>query len=136
MSFRHHTSVLPVFPQLPPRFNRPLQSGTYIINKVASGEGSYVGRNIVEDLSLLPKRVVIHPPGVEFSFLACSANTHAGDDLKWEIIDLGDGRYKLTVGGAPTSEKEDLVWALLLEQERAKYRESPQIYRLGKFYEG
>ncbi len=40
-----------------------LKSGTYIISSVSAD--SYIGRNLAEDLSLNPKRVIILPKGVE-----------------------------------------------------------------------
>jgi hypothetical protein len=39
--------------------------------------------------------------------------------LQWSLERLHNGRYKLSARGAPTGEKEKLLYALLIEKEKA-----------------
>ena len=52
-----------------------LESGTYII--ASKSEDSYVGRKQNEDKSLLPKRVVVLPKGVEAPTVRCTLSSHS-----------------------------------------------------------
>ncbi|KAH7927792.1 hypothetical protein BV22DRAFT_1127108 [Leucogyrophana mollusca] len=95
-----------------------LQSGLYIVTSPALKPGSFIGRDLVEDHSLLPKRVVILPPGVMAP--------------RWIVESLGKGRYKLKVMGAPTCEIDKKLFAILIGAESeewvVKYRPNHDAY--------
>ncbi|THG95043.1 hypothetical protein EW026_g6533 [Hermanssonia centrifuga] len=79
-----------------------LPSGNYIItSKVPDGQSLSIGRNLAEDKSLLPKKVISLPPGVEAPV--------------WAVQLLDNGKYILKIGGAATAEFEDKVFAVLLD---------------------
>ncbi|PSR87359.1 hypothetical protein PHLCEN_2v5176 [Hermanssonia centrifuga] len=79
-----------------------LPSGNYIItSKVPDGQSLSIGRNLAEDKSLLPKKVISLPPGVEAPV--------------WAVQLLDNGKYILRIGGAATAEFEDKVFAVLLD---------------------
>lgn len=40
--------------------------------------------------------------------------------LQWELERLYNGRYKLKTRGAPTGERNNLLYAYLIEQDRAE----------------
>lgn len=88
-----------------------LESGIYIIQ--SKSQGGYVGRNSTEDRSLLPKKVVILPQGVEAP--------------KWEIEKLDNGKYAFKTGGSHTAGFDKQLWAVLLPEPIAtKWRIEPQ----------
>jgi len=77
-----------------------LSSGQYYIRC----EDVFAGRNLAEDFSLLPKRVL------------CPTDTKP--DL-WEIERLHNGRYKLSVRKDPVGTIDNLLFAFLMEKEKA-----------------
>ncbi|KAF8645996.1 hypothetical protein AX16_007422 [Volvariella volvacea WC 439] len=79
-----------------------LETGRYIIQNGDRG----VGRNSTEDRSLLPKRVIVLPPGVR--------------DPDWVIEKVGSDSYIIKARGAPTANVENLVFALLIEEGKAE----------------
>jgi len=78
-----------------------LPSGQYFIRC----EDVFAGRNFVEDRSGNPKRVY------------CPAD-RPGPQV-WEIERLDNGHYKLKARGAPVGTIDNLLYALLIHQERA-----------------
>ncbi|KAF8882226.1 hypothetical protein BD779DRAFT_1648139 [Infundibulicybe gibba] len=100
-----------------------LETGMYIIN--SKQDGAYVGRNFIEDHSLLPKAVISLPHGVQAPH--------------WVVEKLPNGRYRLKVGGAPTGVERDLVFAFLLDHHPVEewvitHRENhgPNVYTVEK----
>ncbi|KAG9010629.1 hypothetical protein FRB95_008188 [Tulasnella sp. JGI-2019a] len=87
-----------------------LESGTYIITNNAFK--TLIGRNPFEDRSLLPKPVQSLPPG--------------SDPPMWEILKTGSD-YVMNIGGAPATEMDGLVSALLMDPENgSKWCITPQ----------
>jgi len=43
--------------------------------------------------------------------------------LQWDVVRLDNGRYKLIARGAPTGEKNNLLYAFLVETETDKAEE-------------
>ncbi|KDQ15369.1 hypothetical protein BOTBODRAFT_173862 [Botryobasidium botryosum FD-172 SS1] len=76
----------------------PLESGEYIIEYLKFDQ--YIGRKFAEDKSLNPKQIVSIPPGVQAP--------------KWQVEKIGDGKYKLSIGGAPTGVENREVYAFLM----------------------
>ncbi|KAF3932864.1 hypothetical protein ABW19_dt0210382 [Dactylella cylindrospora] len=74
-----------------------LDSGMYRITSFDAGKK--VGRFHIEDLSLLPKRIV----GSE------SVNE------EWIIENTGDGKYRFITRGAPVGEQDQKLFAFLIE---------------------
>ncbi|KAF8643025.1 hypothetical protein AX16_009269 [Volvariella volvacea WC 439] len=89
-----------------------LPSGMYIIR---NGRHT-VGRNHTEDASLLPKGVVLLPEGIQTP--------------KWVVDNRGDG-YILKADGDPTAPIDKLLFALLMEQERAEKWKVQHVPQLG-----
>ncbi|KIM41154.1 hypothetical protein M413DRAFT_11330 [Hebeloma cylindrosporum] len=81
--------------------NCQLPSDQYYIR---NGE-SFAGRDHREDRSLLPKRV--------------NCPTDGYLEL-WELEQLPNGRYRLKARGAPTGARNNLLFAFLIEVERAE----------------
>ncbi|KAE9385274.1 hypothetical protein BT96DRAFT_1092054 [Gymnopus androsaceus JB14] len=81
-------------------------SGHYTI---ANGT-SIAGRNRIEDKSLRPKRICC--PAEEGLALTSVFQT-----TTWEIESLGNGRYKIKCGGAPTGVYDSHLCAFLLIDE-------------------
>ncbi|KAJ8074829.1 hypothetical protein PM082_019154 [Marasmius tenuissimus] len=79
-----------------------LESGHYIINNA----GSSIGRYMVEDLSLRPKRIVTLPQGVV--------------PFHW-IIEKVNDKYLLKAIGCATGEYDGHVYAFLIDQGRAEH---------------
>jgi len=77
-----------------------LESGIYIISN--KFDNAFVGRLRYEDKSLLPKKVVTLPAGIEAP--------------QWNIEALPNNRYKLSIRGAPTAEIEGGLFAVLLPE--------------------
>ncbi|KAF8882960.1 hypothetical protein BD779DRAFT_1626449 [Infundibulicybe gibba] len=102
-----------------------LESGLYLIS--SRQDEVYVGRHFVEDLSLLPKRILSLPHGVQ------------APRVSWIVEKLPNGRYRLRAGGAPTGVKDNLVFALLIDIFPAEewvitHRENhgPNVYTIEK----
>ena len=98
-----------------------LRSGQFYIRN----EEKFAGRNLREDLSLNPKSVYCPtdlPEAPLASNLYSIAATHSDlfNPLQWTIEALPNGRYKLFISGAPTGEINKLLYALLIEPERAE----------------
>ncbi|KAF7984348.1 hypothetical protein HWV62_15365 [Athelia sp. TMB] len=83
-----------------------LSSGRYIITNPALG--TPVGRGLIEDRSLHPKRI-----------LALGKNVDPNDDALWDVIATEDDKYILRTRGSPTGRIDDKVWGILTgEDER------------------
>ncbi|KAK1230190.1 hypothetical protein PQX77_006736 [Marasmius sp. AFHP31] len=80
-----------------------LESGHYIINNA----GSSIGRYMIEDLSLRPKRVVSLPQGVV--------------PFHWIIEKVNDDKYLLKAIGCATGELDGHVYAFLIDQGKAEH---------------
>ncbi|KAH7908866.1 hypothetical protein BJ138DRAFT_305952 [Hygrophoropsis aurantiaca] len=80
-----------------------LEPGLYMITSLCLPGGSFIGRDVHEDLSLRPKRVIVLPQGVQAP--------------RWIVESLGKGRYRLKVGGAPTCEMDKELYAMLVGTE-------------------
>jgi hypothetical protein len=99
----------------------PLPNGEYYIRNGYH----FVGRDYYEDKSLLPKKVCCPPdrgPDLVSCFpllLVQLALTYV-EFLQWLIEALPNGRYSLKVRGAPTGESNKLVYAFLVEEEKAE----------------
>lgn len=84
-----------------------LVSGSYTISSLSQhGEGN-VGRHIIEDKSLNPKRILALPP----SFRPVQT---------WEIEALGNNEYYLKTRGTKTTAINGLIFALLLPEPEPK----------------
>ncbi|ESK88374.1 hypothetical protein Moror_14760 [Moniliophthora roreri MCA 2997] len=79
-----------------------LESGPYTIRN----GGRAIGRAQREDRSLRPKGVFVLPPDVE--------------PPVFDIEKLDSGNYTIKAKGAPTTQINNLVFALLIEEERAE----------------
>ncbi|TFK31010.1 hypothetical protein BDQ12DRAFT_730025 [Crucibulum laeve] len=77
-----------------------LTSGHYIIRNVSKADGS-VGRNLAEDKSLNPKKIVSLPSSIQAE--------------AWIIEELPNGNYKLRARGSPTGARDGKVYAFLTE---------------------
>ncbi|KAF8657092.1 hypothetical protein AX16_002279 [Volvariella volvacea WC 439] len=87
----------------------PLTSGIYTIKN----QDKPVGRYFVEDLSLLPKRVLLLPDRIP-------------EIPRWIVEDKGNKSYILRALGAPTGKYKDSVYAFLIQEEDAeKWRVEP-----------
>ncbi|KAK7047234.1 hypothetical protein VNI00_006900 [Paramarasmius palmivorus] len=75
-----------------------LESGLYIIKN----QGKYIGRNLAEDMSLLPKRIVTLPESVQAP--------------RWEVEKKDDNKYILKCQKDATVQFDNLVWAALLPE--------------------
>ncbi|KAH7914247.1 hypothetical protein BJ138DRAFT_434388 [Hygrophoropsis aurantiaca] len=80
-----------------------LESGLYMVTSPCLPGGSFVGRDVREDFSLRPKKVIVLPQGVQAP--------------RWIVESLGKGRYRLKVGGAPTCEMNKELYAMLVEAQ-------------------
>ena len=96
-------------------------TGTYYI----LNEGTFAGRNLREDRSLLPKGVYCPTDVAEaqlVSSLYAMAATHS--DLfnlpQFKLIALPNGRFKILARGASTGELNKLLYAFLIDEERAE----------------
>ncbi|KDR67304.1 hypothetical protein GALMADRAFT_283623 [Galerina marginata CBS 339.88] len=91
-----------------------LQNGSYTITSKA---GAFpVGRNKAEDRSLNPKKVVLLPQGIE--------------SPEWIVEALADGTYILKIGGRPTANIDELLFAVLLDEpEPTKWKVNPQFHQ-------
>ncbi len=77
-----------------------LESGIYIISSRASE--TYIGRSETEDKSLLPKRIIVLPKGVEAPrFLV-------------EKSPISEGCYIIGAREGLVAEKDKLLWAFLI----------------------
>ncbi|KAH7922327.1 hypothetical protein BV22DRAFT_1037609 [Leucogyrophana mollusca] len=99
-----------------------LRTGIYNITCPILQEGSFVGRNTREDRSLRPKGIVSLPPG--------------GQPAAWNVEQLEGGRYKLSIGGAPTGVINNALYAFLLgepyEEWIITYRPNHRAYTIEK----
>jgi hypothetical protein len=98
-----------------------LSTGEYYIRN----EGIFAGRNRHEDFSLNPKAIFCptdDPKGQLVSNLYSVVATRSDpfNLLQWTIQALPNGRYKLLAGGNPTGERNKLLYALLIEEEKAE----------------
>ncbi|KAF5366264.1 hypothetical protein D9758_005808 [Tetrapyrgos nigripes] len=94
--------ILPLS-QLPYIMSQVLQSGTYVVRN-----GDFeVGRNLREDRTLLPKPVVLGPDV-------------QGTTLEIEQIGSEGNNYLIKARGAPTANINNLVSALLTNEETAE----------------
>ncbi|GAW08181.1 serine protease inhibitor [Lentinula edodes] len=91
-----------------------LETGRYLIHN----GNNIVSRNLAEDRSLKPKRIVLLEPTDKI-------------ELTWIIEKSGDG-YILNNRGAPTAPIEDNVFALLVHQEGAAKWTIEAVPRHGK----
>ena len=101
--------------------NKALPTGEYYIRN----EGTFAGRNLREDKSLRPKKVYCPTDISEaqlVSNLYSMAATHS--DLfnlpQWQLEALPNGRYKLLARGSATGELNKLLFAFLVDVERAE----------------
>jgi hypothetical protein len=91
-----------------------LSTGQYHIRN----QETFAGRNAREDASLLPKKVYCPTDDAEAQL--------------WTIEALPNGRYKLLARGSPTVELNRLLYAVLIDVEKAeewiikKYEQSGQ----------
>jgi hypothetical protein len=110
-----------------------LSTGQYHIRN----QETFAGRNAREDASLLPKKVYCPTDDAEaqlVSDLYSMAATHSDlfNPLQWTIEALPNGRYKLLARGSPTVELNRLLYAVLIDVEKAeewiikKYEQSGQ----------
>ncbi|KAF9446567.1 hypothetical protein P691DRAFT_783541 [Macrolepiota fuliginosa MF-IS2] len=79
----------------------PLEPGLYIIS--CRGAGGYIGKNLVEDKSLLPKRIVNVPPDAgapQFTVERSPSSTEC---------------YVIRTTGALIAERNQLLWAYVLD---------------------
>ncbi|KAJ3862160.1 MAG: serine protease inhibitor, partial [Lentinula lateritia] len=91
-----------------------LDTGRYLIHN----GNNIVSRNLAEDRSLNPKRIVLLEPNDKIEFT-------------WIIEKSGD-EYILNNRGAPTTHIEDHVFALLIHQEQATKWTIEAVPRHGK----
>jgi len=77
-----------------------LNNGIYIIQSKVSN-GAHIGRFMIEDLSLLPKRIHALPQGIQAPHLI--------------IHKLDNGKYTIKAGGAPTGVVDGRLFALLID---------------------
>lgn len=77
-----------------------LETGIYIIS--CKGTESYIGRNKIEDRSLLPKRIISLPTGVE------------APRFFVERSSLSEGCYNIRAMDGLVAEKDELLWAFLI----------------------
>lgn len=99
-----------------------LQPGRYTITNVA--HKSYVGRALAEDLSLMPKRIVGLPQGVDpWQPVSCSHTRKLHGIrltllLQWTVEKLPNGNFKLAAHDkeAYTTVIDNKVFALLLPE--------------------
>ncbi|KAH7927791.1 hypothetical protein BV22DRAFT_1127107 [Leucogyrophana mollusca] len=102
--------------------HKELEAGLYMITSPCLHGGSFIGRDLNEDRSLGPKKVVVLPVGVEAP--------------KWIVEPMGKGRYKLKVGGAITCEMKQELYAMLIglegEEWMIKYRDYHDAYTIEK----
>ncbi|THG95045.1 hypothetical protein EW026_g6535 [Hermanssonia centrifuga] len=79
-----------------------LKEGNYIIRNRAQGQ--FIGRNLAEDLSLLPKKVINLPHGVQAPV--------------WTVLPVNDSdnKYRFKIGGSYVAEIDHLLFAVLLEE--------------------
>ncbi|KAM5542253.1 hypothetical protein V8D89_004126 [Ganoderma adspersum] len=80
-----------------------LESGRYYIFSKIDDAAAPVGRNFIEDKSLLPKAVYKLPKGVE--------------PPVWDVERLPNGHYKLQSRGAAVGAVDRLLFAFLIEAE-------------------
>ncbi|KAG8996129.1 hypothetical protein FRB94_008554 [Tulasnella sp. JGI-2019a] len=76
-----------------------IESGLYIVVNKANGHN--IGRYPVEDRSLLPKRVMVLPQGVQAPM--------------WIIEKKPDSNYTMKAGGAPASTQNSLLFVSLID---------------------
>lgn len=99
-----------------------LTSGTYLIkSKAVDG---YVGRAIREDMSLLPKAIVILPQSQETSVVIPFPSTFcvANPFLKWHLEVCGPNEAILKIRNAPTAALNGEVVALLQGEPPEEWR--------------
>ncbi|KAG0240552.1 hypothetical protein BGW41_006813 [Actinomortierella wolfii] len=96
-----------------------IPSGKYFV----TGDGGYIGRDLLEDRSLHPK---------ELYLIQSPRKGHT----VWDIEDLGSGRHKITVGGgvlanirgellARLNENANDTWAIVPVGRRSTYKIMP-----------
>ncbi|KAE9391951.1 hypothetical protein BT96DRAFT_924990 [Gymnopus androsaceus JB14] len=78
----------------------------YIINSTG-GNDNIAGRNMVEDLSLNPKRVCCPAQGF----------TSLMQETAWEIVSVGNGTYQLKNKGAVVGVQNGLLYAYLITEQ-------------------
>ncbi|KAF9522981.1 hypothetical protein CPB83DRAFT_863648 [Crepidotus variabilis] len=93
----------------------PLPNGRYIIRSV--GARKFVGRSPREDYSLLPKRVILLPDGVQAPF------------FEFQSTDRGT---KILAGGNSTAEIDRNLFAVLLPEPPAEDWKIQAIPQSGK----
>ncbi|EPS38919.1 hypothetical protein H072_7306 [Dactylellina haptotyla CBS 200.50] len=86
---------------MPPPPTPILATGTYVITSVSTG--LEVARAPAEDKSLLPKKVVLLPAGVQ--------------GAAWYVVRNYDGIYTLQNKSAPVVDIDDKLFAQLMEQD-------------------
>ena len=88
-------------------------------------EDDPAGRNLREDKSLFPKRVFcptdtdLELVSTLWNFKPCNLTLIFLISLQWDIQRLDNGRYKLSARGAPVGAMDNLLFAFLIEQEKA-----------------
>jgi hypothetical protein len=87
-------------------------------------EETFAGRDRHEDLSLLPKRVNCPTDGdLELASTLRSTlwpYSHLFKPFQWHLERLDNGRYKLKTRGAPTGERNKLLFAFLIDIDKAE----------------
>ncbi|KAF3929099.1 hypothetical protein ABW20_dc0107213 [Dactylellina cionopaga] len=77
-----------------------IETGRYIIDPKDKKLG-WVGRHFIEDRSLLPKKILTLPEGVQ--------------PPQWILEKLPSGNYIFRANDATTGVKDGLLWALLID---------------------
>ncbi|KAF2132452.1 hypothetical protein P153DRAFT_355057 [Dothidotthia symphoricarpi CBS 119687] len=96
----------------------PLKTATY---KVTTADGNFkIGRFAIEDLSLLPKRIV-------------AQQNDAAVPHPWIIESLGGDKYRVKIMGAPLSTIQDRLAAHLIEEPSDEWTIAPTGQNLYTF---
>ena len=99
-----------------------LQPGKYLIK--SKSQGTYIGRHVDEDRSLLPKRVLLLPPDFAPApeVIGLSIDTLNVAEIpfsQWEVIMLDEGIYILKARSNHVTHFDNLVFAVLLPEPPA-----------------
>ncbi|KAE9391939.1 hypothetical protein BT96DRAFT_924982 [Gymnopus androsaceus JB14] len=84
-----------------------LSSGKYFILNNSNGKDDFAGRNLIEDMSPLPKRVCCPAQGI----------TPFMQETAWDILSIGGDAYQLKSRGAPVGVKDGLLVAYIITEQ-------------------